>query len=222
MPREALGRSRPRVGRSREANRLMIGRASLQPVFCPSAVVWGDAATWATAVITAIAGIGAFWAAVIARRVYRIEQDRDDRAEEERVRWQAERVSAWLQAAEARGTSMSRRIVEIHFANLSEQPVMQLVVDARFPDGTVTELHRRSVLPPGGDLPVPVEGNPRAALFALVPVVHDVDPMYGGPELRADWANIIQDVPLAVTFTDSAGRRWRRSFDNRLEPQTTP
>jgi hypothetical protein len=193
-------------------------------VFCPSAVVWGDVATWATAVFTLAATIGASIAAVAAWRVLSIERQRDAGLAEERRRAQAEKVSAWMDSdvLEVGGPFPINR-AGCQLLNVSDQPVSRIGVAVKLPDGTTALVARRQVLPPGGTAVARSE-ECRAAMSPWItrpgaPATPSTDAdRRAARTLEPDWRHRIEEMPVMVVFTDAAGIEWCRDFDGQLRP----
>lgn len=160
-------------------------------------VQWGDVSSWVSAVSTIIALVFAAIAAVVTRRAFGVEVQRDIDQEESRRRAQAALVSAWWGSQDASETQSGAFV-----RNASETPVYQAtlsVVNTR--DVDVAQRIDLPVVPPSADpvfLPVPLE--------------------LGAPA----GANAAQDYRVAMSFTDSTGNRWirdQRGVLSEVEPE---
>jgi hypothetical protein len=126
------------------------------PVRDGLATNWGDVPTWLGATASVGALLAAVAAAIIARRIYTIESERDRRAELDRNerraaerRAQAEAVGAW-----ADGSDESRTCIWV--ANGSQLPIWDVVVRVYVPSepgrelGKLVTMASRQVVPPSG------------------------------------------------------------------------
>lgn len=183
-------------------------------MFCPNAVVWGDVATWATAVFTLAATIGAAIAARAAWRVLELERARDDRAELDRRRAQAEQVSGWLdaKALPARSALTVFDQVGVRVINSSMQPVFGVHALIHLPDGQDVPCGSKAVLPPNETTSISIKSAQDRVLSYL-----DGD---AGERLRSNWPQSLEDMPVVLEFTDAGGRWWRRNFDGQIDEMT--
>ena len=160
-------------------------------------VQWGDVSSWVSAFSTIIALVFAAIAAVVTRRAFGVEVQRDIDQEEFLRRAQAALVSAWWGSQDA-SEPQSGAFVR----NASETPVYQAtlsVVNAR--DVNVAEWIDLPVVPPSAD-----------------PVFFPVRLELGAPA----GANAAQDYRVAMSFTDSTGNRWirdQRGVLSEVEPE---
>lgn len=169
-----------------------------------SAIDLGDLPSWLSAITSIMTLIFAALAAVAAYRVYRIESERDRvdaemRQHQDRLirSKQAALVSAWWGEYTADPDSQDRPLGAF-VRNASDTPVY----DAIF---TVVNIHR-----------------PDATQWFEIPVVPPVsDPIFRPTPLDEDSAarsaRSLSDHRVEVTFTDSAGIRWIRDKDGRLD-----
>ena len=158
---------------------------------------------WLTAVTSVFALGAAFWAALTARGVYRIEQARDDKAREQAERAQATRVFGWVAVAvdPASGEVVGRGMVIV---NLSDAPVYSVEIFATRQDGQPEPRLRLTILPPG----------------TFYVERREADRYHWGfpdeiEQLRQDWLiRPIMKKPTwqvsAMTYTDASERQWRR------------
>lgn len=171
-----------------------------------AAVNWGDLPTWVSASAALLALSFAAVAALIARKTYLIESERDRIAESDRKardqqqrRDQAARISAWWgrdpEFQSGAGSSAWGAIV----LNSSEAPVYQVFCTILSRDGTVP--------PKKLSLPVlPPSQTPRFLPVAAAPIHSGTDvPPWDASDLR-----------VQLSFTDASGVRWRRDKYGRL------
>ena len=160
-------------------------------------VQWGDVSSWVSAVSTIIALVFAAIAAVVTRRAFGVEVQRDKQQAEFLRRAQAALVSAWWGSQDASETQSGAFV-----RNASETPVYKAtlsVVNAR--DVNVAQQIDLPVVPPSAD-----------------PVFHPVRLERGAPA----GANAAQDYRVAMSFTDSTGNRWirdQRGVLSEVEPE---
>jgi len=158
--------------------------------------VWGDVPTWITGVATVVALIFAAAAAVYARRMFRIEFDRDRIAAGERrehnaalTRSQSAQVSAWWGQLPRSGQW------GIFVRNGSEAPVFQAHVTVLSDDGVDIAGSHITVIPP----------TSRPTFYPLA-----------GNDPQEDRNVAIKVRRVRMTFTDAAGLRWMRNQSGRL------
>jgi arabinogalactan oligomer / maltooligosaccharide transport system substrate-binding protein len=171
---------------------LVLGPAS-------SAADWGDVPTWLSSIATILAVGFAAAAGVVARRVYRIESERDQVRAEERQqldaflrRTQAALVSAWW-GWRAGGDDDRAGRWGAFVRNASETPVYQAsltMLDIHDPD--VSERFDLPIVPPG------------------------TEPVFHASGLLVQDGQRVADYRVEVAFTDSAGVRWIRDQQGRL------
>lgn len=145
----------------------------------------GSAAEWANAFVTMLALAAAFWAGLTSLRVFRLEQKREDRADEAEMERrhataraeQADSVAAWYVASDKNDGRLQ---------NTSPLPVYDVRVIVSFHDG------RRHV----EHIPVLAPGKRWLGMPDDVMHPDDVE--------DADY------LKMAITFRDTRGRLWHR------------
>lgn len=152
----------------------------------PAAVVWGDVATWTTAVVAVGAGLWAYRAYKAADAAVRIERARDVAAQEHEDRSQADAIAAWcVNASKVNPTLHGKMVAAV--SNRSLQPVFDVRVDL-------------------------IQGQTVTEDFAVVPVLAPSnDLVYPGSPIEP--APVPR---LGLRFTDMQGTRWTRDADGRL------
>ena len=153
----------------------------------PSAVVWGDVATWATAAMAAVAGFWAYRAYRAADAVVQIERGRDKATQEREERSQADSIAAWCVDISTVNPAVLGTMVAA-VVNRSSQPVFDVRVDM-VQGGNISSDYTAPipVLPPSDGL------------------VHPGGPIEPAPAPR-----------LGPRFTDIHGVRWTRDADGTL------
>lgn len=160
---------------------------------------WGNVPSWAAFLAASTAAIFTWRALVRERR-------RDAQRQKDSRRSEAERFGAWIGRDES-FQSQFEGDFHVKLRNASEQPIY----DVRFQILNLRE--------------------PRDKAFtASLPVVPPADKAQDfrlGPDMQSRLRVITQQTQalresspgfgLEVSFRDSAGRRWRRSTDGRLE-----
>jgi hypothetical protein len=187
---------------------------------------WGDVPTWVSAVTTILALAAAVVAAVIARRLYKIESERDRRteadrsaaaedrrlaaedrlrAEEDRLaqiegerRTQADKVAAWWGHPVEPDGRVRTNLWKVCVRNASDLPIYDITLLLLAPD----EQADGTWAPiPLGSFPAPVAAVPPSdTIYVDVP-----SPVAGDVRFVADKNNII-----GVEFRDATGTRWKR------------
>jgi hypothetical protein len=174
-------------------------------------VQWGDVPGWITAVATLLAFGGAAYAAVVAKRLYDTEVNRDQARDDAARKEQAARVSAWVdtetrpgpvkppklkafgETEPARDTTL--RVAVVKILNGSELPIYD--VEVRFEQDHPGQALRD--MPPSINLPVLGPGL----------ITHDIRDANGHPAATAGYR-------AAITFTDAADQRWGRLTNGKL------
>lgn len=170
----------------------------------PSGVDWGDMPAWLSAVGTVVALLFAAIAAKAAQRVYQIEFQRDVLAEQTRRqqedrqrRAQAVLVSGWPGGqTDDPGPQRWGAFVR----NASETPVYQAnvtVLHVHDPDRT--ERFTLPVIPPGSE-----------PLFRPVSLDANTTHTSGDNTGTRSSSPSVGEYRVEITFTDSAGARWKR------------
>lgn len=173
---------------------------------------WADIANTVTAGATVAATFGAFLAARAAWSVLRVERARDDQAVEDRRRAQAEMISCWLEAEAFEWLTPQVKITDgCHLLNVSSQPVTEVEVLVRLPDGSEHPLRRQRVLPPGDH---PFRTTERIDQHGPIDDYFRSQGGQGG--YPRDWKDQFGNLPVSIEFTDAAGARWIRGFDGKL------
>lgn len=177
-------------------------------MFCPSAVVWGDVATWVAGIATAgTLFFGMFqWARL---RAQSLKDQREMFAEQRRA--QARRVYAWLDGARGPGI--------VRVGNGSDEPVYGVVVhmvhmDGHKPgSGEETERNIADTLAQLRNIhPALAEGAARPVPSQFRAVVQTLP--QGTYYLNLQ---VQQDNPgVEISFTDAAGRYWVRRVTGEL------
>jgi hypothetical protein len=152
----------------------------------PSAVVWGDVATWLATGAAAVAGVWAYKAYKAADATVRIERARDAAAQEREDRSQADAISAWCVDAAVVNPTMHGKLLAA-VSNRSQQPVFDVHMDLVQGEVVTKDCAVVPVLAPSGGLVYP--GSP-------------IEP---APALK-----------LGLRFTDVQGIRWARDPDGQL------
>ncbi|MEJ5915453.1 hypothetical protein [Pseudokineococcus sp. 1T1Z-3] len=168
----------------------------------------GDLPTWLGVLVSALALGAAAVAATHAGRVLRIESARDARAEEDRRELQARGVSAWVAVhLDDRGSRQDGFVLH----NVSDAPVHDVTVRFLSPDYKGWRDATMLVVPPGRYFTR--DGEPTYGWY--FPDHVDAYPGTIRPVMKKEQWRVAE-----LTFTDSAGRRWRR--DGRGTLSTTP
>jgi hypothetical protein len=185
-------------------------------MFCPSAIVWGDIATWVTGFATAATlFFGIFqWFRLRAQSI----AERAAKAEEER-RAQARTVYAYL--ADTR-SGLGRAFVappSVRVGNMSNEPAYAVVVHMVYMDGDKpgsgeeTERNIRDVL---RTLQSVAPGVAEAAARPVPTQMRAVIQTLPHGEFPLD-LQVQQEHPgVEISFTDAAGRHWVRRVTGEL------
>ena len=175
-------------------------------------VQWGDVPGWITAVASIAALIFATIAARTASNLYRIESGRDREAEEERRERQRERrseqaskISAWYASRPDNNGSLAEpNEYGAFIRNASELPIHNVHVAfirkneiEETPDSRIPAVFQVVDIVPPGDSPIFVP--------ILREIIEEVSP-------RDERRNFV----VAITFTDTENRRWRRDIHGQL------
>ena len=179
------------------------------------AVQWGDVPTWATAVAAIVALIFAAKAASVTKQLYKVEFERDNRANDERrerdldrERDQAGRVSAWFGWRDYAHATLGGDPNEYGalLRNASELPVYgaQIAFVAK---------KEWEATPPPQRLPISVEVRD-----VIAPGEESVFVPIDRALLEAEFPDRAERerVSVTITFTDASGRRWHRGANGQL------
>jgi hypothetical protein len=203
------------------------GRGQWQLRSCSAA--WGDVPTWALAVTTLLAFVGAVFAGLVAYELLRVELDRDQVAVKERRRQEAERAAQ----REAGKRAQASRVAAWHGTWMS---VSRRSRDLIGGPQEVSEWPRwGAIIRNGSDLPVydarvsfcvPVDAAAgltwRDGERWLPDPLHVVPPGEEHVEIRPDIAEAAAGSEpkwlIAVEFTDADNVRWLRDSRRKLGP----
>lgn len=161
--------------------------------------IWGSVADWVTAIVALLALGSAVWAAVISRRLVKVELARDVKAAEREVREQAAGVAAWAVGSDER----SVRGLQIH--NSSDAPVYDVTVESTYSPaknqaGEPEPPLRMSVLPPGDFIALKATQFPWSFPDPVENIGHSMRPVMSNPR----WC------VTRVRFVDGQGVAWVR------------
>jgi hypothetical protein len=142
---------------------------------------------------SSVGTVGAF---TVAMYLLRKEHKREERHDEEGRRFQAVKVSAWI---EAQPISYGGRELAFHVHNASDMPIYEVSLPMPIPtgEGQAHEAEFIGLVPPGQTVQRPAP---------------------------KDWASYFCPEPVEIEFLDSSGQHWTRdeqgfltSGDNRSE-----
>jgi hypothetical protein len=166
----------------------------------------------AAAVFAGLVGLSLFW--VEFRRDDQARKDRRERFEEE-LRTQADLVSCWFNYdAHDLGGRLPHKMWGARILNASSGPIYNVMLEFFFPDenGIVVSAPGRQTIPVQPPSSVPdFEWPPE-----VIEERHGHGPR-GHDRARDGWLKFTRDRTfVAITFTDTKGRRWRRDEKGRL------
>lgn len=181
----------------------------------------GDQATWATALLAALAFLAAVWAARTSARLLAVEQRREDRAEKLEVErlstarraHQADLVAAWHGQEQVNRVSVGIDLMPIEstyghrrvvFDNGSHLPVFSVVIRLLDPDtAEPVGSTERNMLPP------------ERVFVAYTDFGWEAEDTEDQDE--DGYTLDVEIFGIEIEFDDTSGRRWRRNRYGRLE-----
>ena len=179
-----------------------VGGVTMSAFTVVAAIDWGNVPTWVSAIATSAGLIFLFFAAIVARRTYLLQDGERRRAQAQMEKAQAALVSVWWGSEPApsngtlhdpvqpQGTAEERpRTADCAWLlNASTGPIYRAVVQAEF---------RHSGHTAAAHLPVVLPGVPRRVL---------TEPESSSAKARKS----ASDYAVSVRFTDASGLRWVR------------
>lgn len=175
----------------------------------------GDVPTWVAVMLALAAGVVAYGAYVVSRKIYKIESGRDEDTREEAQRAQAAKVAAWFADSPDGGEESAPGAL---IRNASELPIYNVHVGYTFSfaDGEFDGID--SALNPSPEDDLFGLGVDLDALGPDVPIIlpGECHVPLDAKHLKVFHLPHVGDWRVSVAFDDASGQTWRRDFQGTL------
>ncbi|MBV7434073.1 hypothetical protein KRX19_03450 [Cardiobacteriaceae bacterium TAE3-ERU3] len=181
-------------------------------------------ADWVNAYAALFAVIFAAYATYEARRLYKLEQQRDRDAEEEKKRAQASKISAWIGAdiPPLNALDKSWKGVGVIIQNQSDTPIFDVVIELLNSEKQAALPINIDILPPGYYFCLAKHKGSYADFLTPEQAEHNKDaweyaiPLSQYPAKLRPITMSRKRCIISISFTDSNNHRWQRDTLGKL------